>query len=291
LSLTTSGSYTYTPNNLNTLTTGNYTDTFTLSSTNNTSPAATQVFTVNITSTNNTINNTGTINNSSMSTFNNPGIIINESSSIINNAGTFVNGSGTNFNNSGLLTNNTGANFNNSGSLTNNSGGVFLNNGTITNNSGSSFSNNGTLAGFGTYNGNFNLVTGANLSPGGSITGSNYSDTNGTFNINGALTLNGGSLNISVAGINTNEHDNLLISQAAALNSGKISFSINDINNINSAIPVGTTQSIPIFTASSGITLTSTFIKNILVPASTTQDVFKLSKVGNTLNLNVTHIS
>jgi len=49
LSLTTAGSYTYTPNNLNTLTAGSYTDTFTLSSNNNGSPAATQVFTVNVT--------------------------------------------------------------------------------------------------------------------------------------------------------------------------------------------------------------------------------------------------
>ena len=148
------------------------------------------------------------------------------------------------------------------------------------------------MAGSGTYNGNFNLVTGASLSPGGSITGgSNYSDTNGTFTINGGFTLNGGSLNISIAGINPNEHDNLLITQAAAFNSGAISFSITDINNINSEISVGQTKSIPFLTASGGMTLTSTFIKNILVPNSTNQDLFKLSKVGNTLNLNVTHIS
>jgi VCBS repeat-containing protein len=60
LSLTSSGSYTYTPNNLNTLTTGSYTDTFTLSSNNNTSPAVTQGFTVNVTGVYDTLSYTST---------------------------------------------------------------------------------------------------------------------------------------------------------------------------------------------------------------------------------------
>jgi len=52
LTVTTGGSYNYTPNNLNTLTAGSYTDTFTLTSSNNGTSGTTQIFTVNVTGAN-----------------------------------------------------------------------------------------------------------------------------------------------------------------------------------------------------------------------------------------------
>ena len=108
--------------------------------------------------------------------------------------------------------------------------------------------------------------------------------------VNGSLTLSGGTLNCSISGINANEHDSLMVSSTANMSSGKIVFSINNISNINSEISVGQSISIPILTATAGLTLSSSFIGNTIAPASTTNDVFKVVKSGNTLCLNVAHV-
>jgi hypothetical protein len=78
-----------------------------------------------------------------------------------------------------------------------------------------------------------------------------------------------------------------------ALNSGKLQIGISNsaIDNINSEIAVGQTKTINLLTVSSGLSLPSTFVRNNLIsPVSGPHDIFKVSKSGNSLLLNIKHI-
>jgi hypothetical protein len=172
-----------------------------------------------------------------------------------------------------------------------NPGAILLNDGTINQYTGSSFTNNGTLAGSGTFNGSITLNSGSTLAPGGYFA-PDYVDSIGKFTVNGGINLSGGTIKLSVTGVNSGEYDSL-IANSIALNSGKLQISISnsDLNNINNEIAVGQTRSIQLLTVSGGLNLTSAFVTNGLIsPISGPHDVFKIAKSGNSLLLNIKHI-
>ena len=226
----------------------------------------------------------------STSTLDNYGSLKNESGATLYNNGTLYNESGATLDNSGYLYNYSA--LDNYGSLKNESGAILLNDGTINQYTGSSFTNNGTLAGSGTFNGSITLNSGSTLAPGGYFFAPEYVDSIGKFTVNGGINLSGGTIKLSVTGVNSGEYDSL-IANSIALNSGKLQISISnsDLNNINNEIAVGQTRSIQLLTVSGGLNLTSAFVTNgIISPISGPHDVFKLAKSGNSLLLNIKHI-
>jgi len=198
--------------------------------------------------------------NGSIGTLDNAGIVIN--SSVVDNFGIIANS------------------------------GTFLSDGEIKQYPSASFiDNGGTLAGSGSFKGDINLKSGS-IAPGGKIVSGSYADTAGTFTVNGAINLNGGTIKLSVTGVKPGEYDNLIAS-SAAFNSGKVQISISnsDLDYINSEIALGQKVSIPVLTVNGGLKLSSSFIASgIISPISDSHDIFKVSKSGNTLFLNITHI-
>ena len=220
----------------------------------------------------------------------NHGTLKNDPGATLDNSGYLYNNSA--LDNYGSLKNESGAILDNySGTLKNESGAILLNDGTINQYTGSSFTNNGTLAGSGTFNGSITLNSGSTLAPGGYFA-PEYVDSIGKFTVNGGINLSGGTIKLSVTGVNSGEYDSL-IANSIALNSGKLQISISnsDLNNINNEIAVGQTRSIQLLTVSGGLNLTSAFVTNgIISPISGPHDVFKLAKSGNSLLLNIKHI-
>ena len=240
-----------------------------------------------------TLDNYGSLKNESGAyLFNYYGTLKNESGATLDNYGYLYNYSASTLDNYGSLKNESGAILDNySGTLKNESGAILLNDGTINQYTGSSFTNNGTLAGSGTFNGSITLNSGSTLAPGGYFA-PEYVDSIGKFTVNGGINLSGGTIKLSVTGVNSGEYDSL-IANSIALNSGKLQISISnsDLNNINNEIAVGQTRSIQLLTVSGGLNLTSAFVTNgIISPISGPHDVFKLAKSGNSLLLNIKHI-
>jgi len=233
-----------------------------------------------------TLDNAGTLSNSN--TIDNFGSLKNESRATIDNFGSLKNESRATIDNSGTLSNS--RNLDNFGIVTNS--GTLLNNGKITQYlAGFFIDNGGILAGSGSFNGDINLKSGS-IAPGGKIVSGSYADTAGTFTVNGAINLNGGTIKLSVTGVKPGEYDSLIAS-SAAFNSGKVQISISnsDLDYINSEIAPGQKVSIPVLTVNGGLKLSSSFIASgIISPISDSQDIFKVSKSGNTLFLNITHI-